>query len=502
MKTSRVVMSLFVALFIGHQCAMAQEKIGRITLAKSADIKAIDYRIRVKFNLDDHNYQVTIKNLTTSTEVSHILQHVLPADLSNLLLAQIKKESEMETIPDQLRESINTLVKNEYAEIMEIAFMPEDDGQKIAVVSVSDSAMCYKYNDTTAVKMKVNKVRLVFENGFITGIHALVSYNGEDYVYSNIISMGIATRRGIQLLSNQRLFNQNTPRSDGSHFIVGEFLRYHNLIEVGTNDYSPRKQSVDVFPGKELVLRKDPSKDLFELQVYTDLAGINQDNPNGLVQFEVEKRINVNTHRRPSIWNSGLGSVTYIKPAFAVTKVEENNRFAPLATGLLGDSSVRYISPLQLDRYNIAYGDVAVNMIDFDFPAMAFTIDLIGGLSHARVKDSTESGVRNEAVNSLYWGGNVAFLFNPDRRWSFGVSTQMVNFNPLNANFNYYSLRDGELEEANTWLNTIKMEASWQLSKKTKLFGRIRFHHELDNWNNNYAEFQLGTAISLSSKVK
>jgi transcriptional antiterminator len=94
MKTSRVVMSLFVALFIGHQCAIAQEKIGRITLAKSADIKAIDYRIRVKFNLDDHNYQVTIKNLTTSTEVSHILQHVLPADLSNLLLAQIKKESD------------------------------------------------------------------------------------------------------------------------------------------------------------------------------------------------------------------------------------------------------------------------------------------------------------------------------------------------------------------------------------------------------------------------
>jgi len=73
-------------------------------------------------------------------------------------------------------------------------------------------------------------------------------------------------------------------------------------------------------------LEKEQTSKILEMKVFSDLKGIDIP-PNGLVQLEFSKKINMWSNRRPG-WSSNFnyGWFNYITPYFSMNKIEDKNK--------------------------------------------------------------------------------------------------------------------------------------------------------------------------------
>ncbi len=384
---------------------------------------------------------------------------------------------------------------------------------KEASKKLSDANSGKKDSVENKNSLKVEYARIVFEDGTIKQITVKGTHNGQTKIFSNQFAIGITTRRNIEAFDGINLYQETYVAPKSQSITLSDVVDYERLVDLRTNDFSPADVTIDLQPKETQELFKASSTQLFTLNVFSDLVGFNNNNPNGLVQLEFSKRINLWTKRRDNslMRGTGIGYFTYMTPNFELAKIEENNRSIKVnqhtnSTGL----TVNYLSPLEIHRFSFARTSNEVNMIDLQGPSLSLHLNTAIGVAVTQLQDTIPDNsselILDEHINSLMLGAQLRAIFNPESKWAFELSSRWTYIDPLigSSALKLRSVEKEMLRGPNYLINSWEFLLTWNTGNtnsgsSNKLFGRFRFNHEWDYWNNNYSEFQIGYSIFLKS---
>jgi len=396
-------------------------------------------------------------------------------------------------------------------------------------------------NDTvyTVNKLKEIAVEISFYGGFIEKIqvHGVIGDQKTPLTFNNIYSIGISSTKNIQNLDNNKLFsdekfdvnsistikltetniqfNENTKKS--LHINVGDVIRYMKKVDVNANDVSPVPQLIllDENQKHSKLYREETSK-LFEAVVYTDFLGLfDEDNPNGIIQTEINKRFNLNTSRTdvnkwygflfpPLAISEGIGFLQFFDASFQYSKIESDQKFVTPNTFDVLDGggnvveSIDFYSPISLmQRRNFTIGG-ALNLLTLENQNSKLNMYLNTGFQFGRtgLKENIDD-VEGFYTNNLEIPIEYQFHILPEKRVSFSFSDRLSWFETFDSNINLKSIEENQLTSKNRWLNSFNVDLNVDISTTGRLFLRYKLTHELDNINNNFSRLQFGYSFYL-----
>lgn len=408
--------------------------------------------------------------------------------------------------------------------------------------------------DTTgkvSVNFKVSNLQIEFEDGTIKHILAdlipeypeYTGYYGNHPIrFRNNVPISVSGKFDPELFSLHRIFAGNTKelmntlkeeakRQLGNHefekeqfkktntdiyFDLSNLLDYLIITESENEDYSPANGKVELNANRTIIeLKKDKSSKILSARMYTDLVGLNSDNPNGLVQVELSRKINLLTERGqvknfPRLGKIKLytGGLTFIEPRFTLNKIEETNRyyvvdsFSMDKTKSLADSqNYFYLNPIEILRHQQWTIGLTVNLLKVNFinKKTNFQLNAYFGYGRVPVADSfqvTENKIRliqsrnQTSVNTAGYGLSGLFEFKPDSRWGLSLG-QDARFQNI-----YHPRFSLDNRFAKIFLTTW-FDGYMKTNASSKLFLRFRKHWVYKNQNYNFYQLQLGYELEL-----
>lgn len=359
-------------------------------------------------------------------------------------------------------------------------------------------------------------------------------------LFKNQFPISISGKFDYEKFSKINLFCFNCSGIDGlTRYIRLSDLAILDIVyENDKEDYSPSNRTFSVMPSKPIAgLKKEKRSKILEVAAFTDFVGLDRAEPNGLIQIEAKRRININTKSRLfargkksmdklsqinlakvktdplperttnsiiykvypdkgeaqtiKIPRSRFRSVYfnffgYVEPSLLFSKLEQNNRFIDSAKGASG-----ILDPVSLYQYQLASFGIKLQFFRLSIPQIKIqwnAINVGAYWSRSRVALTTDSAGPSVPLNSNYWqfGSNV--IFRPDNRW--GASMGFEYILPRIWNDDYkVSNRKGVFQK--------QFDAWYKTGDDGKLFFRYRWTYENKNRNNNFTQIQLGYSLNL-----
>ncbi|MES2701726.1 MAG: hypothetical protein V4649_03760 [Bacteroidota bacterium] len=372
----------------------------------------------------------------------------------------------------------------------------------------------------------VKKVDLQFERGFLENIKVVLEIRGRELIFENSYAIGFTSKSNYRQLANIKLF----ARLDNSlmHIWLTDVLRlYDNEIDLYTRDYSPADTLVCTNPAinSRIELHRASFTNLFETKFYTDLEALNAKQPNGLVQFEVARKMNLFTKRfqAKNDINYSYGSYLYVYGS--LNKIEKNNRYLPLRNNdvVVNNTLVSpsYATNLDFLQYrNVTLG-LEANLFLYDVPSWknTFTIDFGVQYGHTPVADSARtidaSGVLTaRLVDTLKYDAHLTTFYPKfmlqvfsERRVGFSIAYQpqytILLSNNLYKQIASYAKSNSSIlpiEPRAHWSHMFELFIKLELNQATssKLFFRSRFYWQQGDANTYFPQVQLGYSYNLS----
>lgn len=390
------------------------------------------------------------------------------------------------------------------------------------------------------VQMEVNRGYL--ENLIVSGSASVYvekyfeSYIGEgsfpsySLKFINDYPIGISSKKDIERLSNIKLYARF---ENNTHYELrlGELItNVEEILALDRRDYSPKDNSYTIDLRKEKIkeFHKPDTQELFEIKIFSDFIGINENNPNGLIQLEVDKEIPLVTKRipRPYVWapvrflvnkNSNLGFFNFIKPQFIFSKIENDQRYLVLKP-LEDQQNTKYgtstLDLKQFERYSIG---ADLNLLLYNIPYAKSTFLLNGGLHFGRTdlasNDSTPqvNDFPRSYTNTIQPSLDLLWRINGDERYgieiSYGVNwvfSDELFFTQRAKTLGFNNYSEFEASNEDSAIGRFTMLAYLNLDPNTagRLFFRYRFNSEFAKYNNNYSQLQVGYTTFLTKREK
>lgn len=379
---------------------------------------------------------------------------------------------------------------------------------------------------------KIKNVCLQFERGFLENIQVVVDIEGIEYLFENIYAIGFSSRNNFKNLSTHYLFARNLKNNgEIARINLADVIHnYQNLLDNYTRDYSPADTAFCVSPEKktEVILHKDKLVNLFDSKVYSDIVGANEDAPNGLVQAEISKRLNLRTNRNPINGAlSNYGFLNYMNFWGALTKVENKERFLYLSNDYNVQNNTiitpYYASTLDLIRYeNLSLGmDVNAFLLDLPNTKITWYLDLGGRFGRTPIKymnrdiDSVNSTVKDVKIGDTVLGipGYTFTIFPklsveifPERRVGLSMSYQL-NHTWLLSNNQFKQVASyaksptsSPLIDRHARLShmiEILLRIETSQKERSRIFARARFYMQSGDVNTFFPQLQIGYSFDL-----
>jgi hypothetical protein len=378
----------------------------------------------------------------------------------------------------------------------------------------------------------IQKVDMAFKDGFIDNISviATINYGAKSVQFTNAFPIGLSSKKNIDLLSEVSLFSNHFEKS--YQLKLTDFLTYNFQVNQNQYDYSPADTLLNVLFGdseavKIIGLNKHNKNKLFEYKIFTDLAGLNEDKPNGLIQIEASRKISLYT--RFVQQKFPIGVLQYIEPTIKLNKIESKNAFliSKNADSFQVDSitqggsttaqykTLRNRSLTTLDLYLYQQLSVGFNLNLMTFnnanTKVKFVLDGIVGFGRTRVRDSisfvdttyspyliknTSQTPKTSAVNTINWGFEGKFTYSPDARYGLEIGAKYVNHYLASLDFNQRNVSLQNALVADKYFNRGIFTSSIQLHKAfkndAKFFVKYAFNSQANNFKNNFSQFQIG----------
>jgi hypothetical protein len=418
------------------------------------------------------------------------------------------------------------------------------------IFKVRDSVYVYQKTKKTskfarsADPYRVLKVQVEINDGYIENIKATVLVIDKIFYFTNYYGIGFSSVTNFDRLNSVELFEMHS--SPYSKIKPGESLlsiKLHHLIdydyalELNRRDYSPQNIKFNLEGGQSITLYKQVTKKLFEAHIFTDFIGLKEEKPNGLIQTEVSKKININTvqFRSPSFLFKlfkSLGVFQYVRPSVVFSKIEQHNKRLPLKdldsirfspgnidTSKFNRSKHRYTTPLELYQYQHLSAGIDANLLSLSNHDLKYNLFLNAGirLGITQVSDSatqivgstiSKTGEVNErSINMIQIYPEVILNFLPEERFSLSMIQRMVYLGLFNTDVQMLGFNRPDQTTASSrkyqWLSVSEIMMTIQVNDNSKLFGRVRFNAELRNFQNNFAQVQIGYSVYiLGNSVK
>ncbi len=441
---------------------------------------------------------------------------------------------------DQLKGSVDDLEKKYRNDIISLLEKARKDFEKSIVVNdaelkANQEAYTQKIKQATdqirdarrnLIKQNIGNilnVQIQFERGFVENVKVIVDVDGEPTIFENNMAIGFTSKYNLSSLRTFLLFGRNS----NLHIWLADVLRmYDNELDNYTRDYSPADTTISIDPNAtpRVFLYKSQFVNLFETKAYTDLEGLSNQQPNGILQIEVSRRLNINTTRygKTSKVNWGWGNYLY---AFgSLNKIEKNQRYLPLhnenvvVNNTLASPS--YATSLDFLKYRNLTAGVEANAFTVDFPNMksTITIDLGAQYGHVPLVDSTRyinsAGGLTVTKDTIKLDGNLITLYPkitlqifPERRLglSFTYQVQHTRFLSNNQFRQISSYAKSDLnglaqEPASRWSHMFEALVKIEVNRSTGsyAFFRSRFFWQQGDVNTFFPQMQVGYSYNLN----
>jgi len=301
---------------------------------KLSEVDNLDLTIAVE-ETNEGFYKFTVFYSDNSPQQFQLKPFELESFIGKAKLAFEKVFGEVGKKPADPDEVINKYLNELYSKIT-IYLRTDEKTPHVATVSLRNSiANTYYDFSKDSVKflitsLNITNVNLTFDNGFIEKVQVLGNIQIKDdktipIEFNNKFSIGISSTRnvknlgriclfsdkgfsksviksmvgtGTKALTEQQVLNEKGDQS--LYVILGDFLNYEKILDVNANDISPASVTVNLsMENPKQKLFREKTTQLFEAKLYTDLLGlIDEENPNGIVQLELDKRFNFLTSKR------------------------------------------------------------------------------------------------------------------------------------------------------------------------------------------------------------
>ncbi len=373
------------------------------------------------------------------------------------------------------------------------------------------------YNDDTS-----EEIKKFFEEPVIKEI--LNDIYGKTIKFDNDFPYGFSSKSDFADLYKYWLY-QSEGKEKKFSLPVSEVVSYFQRHQNDRLDFSPKDQVVrlpleDTDKDRKVELKKEQSSKILSANIYTDFNGFQEEAENGLAQMEIEKLIPIWTKRL----NLGLGRgsnfgfANYVNFNLSWQKINEDDRELQVSKteNLINNETVtdRFVTYLDLVRYeNVSVG-VDLNVTSFDFPLIKTRIELNAGVHYGRINvvddiitsvNDTTSTTRelDKTTNMIRVYPDVIVRIRPEER--FGGYLRFRPFRtivPNNEEFFAVSSAEGFENRrglSKSWLHRYELGASYSPSANSdnKFFFRYRYTNTSDFETNGYSEIQLGYQIYL-----
>ncbi|WP_424000183.1 hypothetical protein [Maribacter sp. IgM3_T14_3] len=397
-----------------------------------------------------------------------------------------------------------------------------------------------KFLRTKIGDLKNPKINISFYSGFVEKIEVTGKINNVDITLANEYSIGVSSKKNIEDFSTVRLFSyysyeigtkKNGPKTpsnltdyqsdeiiDGQEYTVtvqkqnkseeiknnfkldenikskffvylDDLIKYERIIDVNANDISPDKQKITLDKQqRSSKLYREESTKIIEAVIYSDLMGaLDDDNPNGTIQTEVNKKFNIKTKRR-DLFGGGGGMLEYLDASVLLSKIEEDDKY------LLPTDNQFGLLDLFRQR-NFSAGGL-LNVGTHENQNLKLNIFYESGVKFSRSGYKlTEEGEEKNA-NSIEWVHQLKIHLFPEKRYGLIFRNKLFYYEILDNNSDFISL----LDKKKDWLNIMELSAYLDIGTSAKVFVRYALVHELSDFNNNFSRFQIGTSFFFLQK--
>jgi len=391
-----------------------------------------------------------------------------------------------------------------------------------------------KQPNPNPISIEIQNVEIHLSDGYIDNISVIAKTNlGEadtTLQFKNYYPIGISSKKNLEELNKVYLFTNRKGNTYGlkmSNFFVYQFSVEKKQFDLSPLDTLIKVKFVDNDIVKIIALEKEHKNKIFEFNVFSDFIGLGEETPNGLVQIEAHRKIKLYTKYTCTRFPFGL--FQYIEPSFRWNKIERSNAFlTPLINdGFFVDSTTQ--NGITSPNYNVVRNRSLSTLDLFLYQEMAvgFNLNLISGFNgntklkysidgifnfgRTRVRDSvtivdtsyfpykaiTSDQEPNEyRVNTIQWGFDFKMQFFPDARYGFTIGARYLNISLLSLDFAQYNLTYQNNNIKDSYLNQGILGASLQLHKNfdndSKFYIRYVFNSQVNNYRNNFSQFQVG----------
>jgi len=532
---------LLLFLFMTYCSVISQNYNGEFLFKTTA------YDIRSSLN-DDGDIQIDL-NDKQQKKVSFKMR---PMNLSIFQAKFYDNFQELAEIDSLDRVKANNISKIQFFNILAGSLQNyANQGAVSGTLKIKDEIRLYNKfktkNCSTKFVIKVKDVEIEFYEGYIETLKVEgkleannfsgsndekcnILVEGKDlefadsFTFSNKYSIGFSTRENFKNLSDTFLYAERQHK-ENLFIKLGDVFDYDYKVRSSTKDFSPGNQTVYSYGGKEVELRKEKLEKLVEMIMFTDVQGYNNDNPNGIIQTELTRRINLWTHRiQAADWlviAKAFGFLQYIKPSLVISKIEEN-KFA--LTPMVNDSinidpegnrtyqAAISTSPIEILNYQNSSVGADLNFMLLENSTLKFNLEVNGGFRYGRTKVRDSLRRLNEQTFEIEKTGRVnefvldyvtvypelRLILFPEEEFNFSMSYKHLFFTRAFNEIDVVSYdKDLNTEtEFTRGINILEMMVRLKLGSGM-LFGRWRWHAQNENVRQNFQQLQIGYAFNI-----
>jgi len=334
-----------------------------------------------------------------------------------------------------------------------------------------------------------------------------------EILFENLIPVSSSTKYDFRRTWKKKMLYA-TLNDNGEIFYyriyLGDLIEFEPHLGKHRKDYSMGEGVYVFVPGNHYVNR-DLSSELFSVKIFSDFWGLREGEPNGLVQFEVDKKLNLWTRsfgiRRS---DNSFRLIPSFTPYLSVTNIDQNKKFTPINEY----RDTLYTNFMNLKSHEAFNLGLNLDVLSFNVSQLKFYFNLgvtaKFNTSYYRISDNNSSQDEIQYSNKRFYSAeysplDISFLYRPDERYGIDFKLQPWN--------NFVSLSDdiritnddedkmnnntGSPFKDSFTYRKIEMMAFYQPNKKDKFFFRFNFNWDADEKTNNYPQIQLGYSRSL-----
>jgi hypothetical protein len=161
-------------------------------------------------------------------------------------------------------------------------------------------------------KNRIEDVSIEFEDGAIKNIlvNLIDTINkskaeaGSEHSmqFKNLFPISMSGKSDFERFADFNLYciNCNGIKGLTRYIRLSDLLELKIVLESGKEDYSPGNSVVDLTIGSPVIgLKKEKRSKIIEMAAFSDFVGLDELQPNGLIQIEAKRKININTKFHP-----------------------------------------------------------------------------------------------------------------------------------------------------------------------------------------------------------